>query len=219
MIGVRANDAEHPVVAEFFELFKTPWEFYRSEAQYDVLICSDTRFRNSSAKLVLVYGAGQRTFDRENGIEILSQRSNTVLSYKGDRIPIYGNCSTFKNAGIHALVDEHTLEPAALEIALPGQTLVRVGFDLFQEIRYLLTRGQPSSHARIPALELHIALLRNLIITRSIPLLEIAPIPAGYNFIACLTHDVDHAGIRNHKCDHTMFGFLYRAVVGSLINF
>jgi hypothetical protein len=219
MIGVLANDAEHPVVSEFFELFKTPWEFYRSEVQYDVLICSDTRFRNSSAKLVLVYAAEQKTFDRENDIEILSQRSNTVLSYKGDRIPVYGNCLTFKGAGIHALVDEETGESAALEITARGQTFARVGFDLFQEIRYLLTRGQPSTHARIPTLELHIALLRDLIITRSIPLLEIAPVPTGYNFIACLTHDVDHVGIRNHKWDHTMFGFLYRAIVGSLINF
>jgi hypothetical protein len=219
MIGVLANDAEHPVVSEFFELFKTPWEFYHSDVQYDVLICSDTPLGNSSAKLVLVYAAEQRTFDRENDIEVLSQRSNTVLLYKGDRIPVYGNCLTFKGAGIRPLVDEDTGESAALEITVREQAFVRVGFDLFQEIRHLLTRGQPSSHARIPTLELHIALLRDLITTGSIPLLEIAPVPAGYNFIACLTHDVDHVGIRNHKWDHTMFGFLYRAIVGSLINF
>jgi len=34
----------------------------------------------------------------------------------------------------------------------------------------------------------------------------------------CLTHDVDHASIRRHKFDHTMFGFLYRATLGSLFN-
>ena len=38
------------------------------------------------------------------------------------------------------------------------------------------------------------------------------------NFIACLTHDVDHIGIRNHKFDHTMFGFLYRATLGSVLD-
>lgn len=219
MIAVLANDAEHPAVSEFFELFKTPWEFYRIDSPCDVLICSDAPLRNSSAKLVLVYGGEQKTFDQENGIEILSQRSGKVLSYKGDRIPIYGNCLTFKGAGLHPLVDECTHEPAALEIASPTQTLVRVGFDLFQEIRHLLSRGQPSVHARIPALELHIALLRDLIINCSIALVEIPPVPAGFNFIACLTHDVDHVGIRSHKYDHTMFGFLYRAIIGSLINF
>ena len=30
MIGVIADPAEHNVVREFFELFKTPWEFYRA---------------------------------------------------------------------------------------------------------------------------------------------------------------------------------------------
>lgn len=219
MIAVLANDAEHPVVTEFFELFKTPWDFYRSDLACDVLICSDIQPQNSSAKLVLIYGAEQKNFDRENGIEILSQCSSPVLSYKGDRIPVYGNCLTFKEAGMHTLVDERTREPAALEIASQGQRLVRVGFDLFQEIRHLLTRGQPLAHAGIPALELHIAVLREFIINSSITLVEIPPIPAGSKFIACLTHDVDHPGIRNHKCDHTMFGFLYRAIIGSLIDF
>jgi len=219
MIAVLADDAERAVVSEFFELFKTPWEFYRSDLQYDVLICSHAQFQNSSAKLVLIYGDGHRGFDRENGIEILSQRSDAVLSYKGDRIPIYGSCLTFKGAGIVALVEEQTGESTGLEIASREQKFLRLGFDLFEQIRLLLTHGQPSIHAHIPTLDLHIALLRDLITTRSIPLVEIAPVPAGYNFIACLTHDIDHAGIRNHKCDHTMLGFLYRALVGSLINF
>ena len=50
-------------------------------------------------------------------------------------------------------------------------------------------------------------------------LVEILPVPAGYHFIVCLTHDVDHPSVRYHKCDRTMFGFLYRATVGSVINF
>ena len=43
------------------------------------------------------------------------------------------------------------------------------------------------------------------------------PVPAGYDFMGCLTHDVDFVGIRDHKWDHTMWGFLYRATVGSLL--
>jgi hypothetical protein len=219
MIGVVASDAERTVICEFFELLKTPWEFYDSDSQYDVLICSNALFRKSSAKLVLVYGTDQRTFDQENGIEIRSRFSNTVLSYKNDRIPIYRDCLTFQSATGHSLVDNQTREPVLLEIASSGQTLVRIGFDLFEEVRYLLTCGQPLSHARIPALEIHIAVFRDLIVDHSISLLEIPPVPAGYNFIVCLTHDVDHVGIQNHKFDHTMFGFLYRATIGSLINF
>jgi hypothetical protein len=92
-----------------------------------------------------------------------------------------------------------------------------VGFDLFQEIAYLLTKGQPSEFAELPTVELHIALLREWILKAAVDLVEIPPVPAAGNFIVCLTHDVDHVGVRNHKFDHTIFGFLYRATVGSLV--
>jgi hypothetical protein len=42
MIGVIADPAEHGVVREFFELFKTPWEFYRRDRQYDVCSAPET---------------------------------------------------------------------------------------------------------------------------------------------------------------------------------
>jgi peptidoglycan/xylan/chitin deacetylase (PgdA/CDA1 family) len=96
--------------------------------------------------------------------------------------------------------------------------MVRIGYDLLHEIRNLLIVGQPSRNANMPALELHIAFLRDLITGAGIPLVEIPPVPDGYRFIACLTHDVDHPSIRQHKCDHTMFGFLYRSVFVSLRN-
>lgn len=219
MIGVLADDTEHSVVHEFFELFKTPWEFYRSGYDYDVLLCSNQHYRHSSAKLALVYSNEENEFDRQKGIGILSRRSNGVLLYGEDRIPIYGSCLTFRRGGTHVLVEDSTREPAGVRVCSGEQTLVRIGFDLFQEIRHLLTQGQPLGHARIPTLELHIDLLRSLILSCSIPLVEIPASPAGYNFIACLTHDVDHVGIRFHKFDHTMFGFLYRATIGSLIKF
>ena len=48
MIGVIANPSERSIVNEFFELFKTPWEFYRSDRHYDVLLCSgDASFEPS----------------------------------------------------------------------------------------------------------------------------------------------------------------------------
>lgn len=217
MIAVVAKEEEHPLVREFFELFKTPWEFYRSDREYEVLICSSDWFEESSAKLVLVYGSGENPFDRKKRIQIRSQRPNAVLTQEDGRLPVYGNCLTFHAGGSRILTVENTQEAAGLTINAGHQTLVRLGFDLFQEVRHLLTRGQPSAQARIPTLELHIALIRDLIVRCSIPLVEIPPIPDGRNFIACLTHDVDHVGIRNHKCDHTMFGFLYRAVIGSVV--
>jgi hypothetical protein len=65
---------------------------------------------------------------------------------------------------------------------------------------------------------MHIGFLRDLILRGSAPLVEIPPVPDGFRFIACLTHDVDHPSIRHHGWDHTTFGFLYRAVVGSIVD-
>ena len=95
--------------------------------------------------------------------------------------------------------------------------LARIGYDLFSEVRTLLTLGQPPANAGIPTLEVHIAFLRDLITGRGISLVEIPPVPEGFQFVACLTHDVDHPSIRQHKLDHTMVGFLLRAIFGSLV--
>ena len=218
MIGVLANESDHSVVAEFFELFKTPWEFYRVGVRYDVLMCSNRSAPDNSAKLVLIYGSLPSSFDQTHGIKTGSLGPNRILASGGDRIPIYGKCLAFQTGGVPVLLDERTKEPVMVELASEKQAFVRIGFDLFHEIRYLIGCGQPVENAGIPALELHIELLRDLIVSRFIPLVEIPPIPLGHNFTTCLTHDVDHAGIRNHKFDHTMFGFLYRALVGSVVN-
>ena len=61
MIGVIADPAEHDVVREFFELFKTPWEFYRERSS--IRCCALCRRGPESTlprNLVIVY-AGRRT--------------------------------------------------------------------------------------------------------------------------------------------------------------
>jgi peptidoglycan/xylan/chitin deacetylase (PgdA/CDA1 family) len=218
MIGVLANDADHPVVREFFELFKTPWEFHRRDRLYEVILCANDGLPENAAKLVLIYGAGAKPNDRDQGLAVSAPGPGALLLYQGSAIPIYGNCVTFSGPGIPMLRDQRTQEPGAVETKLNGRKSVRFGFDLFQEVRHLLTRGQPVAYAEIPTLEMHIAVLRDLIIGSAITLAEIPPVPVGHNFMACLTHDVDHVGVRNHRCDHTMLGFLYRATLGSLIN-
>ena len=103
-----------------------------------------------------------------------------------------------------------------MKIEKREQTFYRIGFDLFREVEHLLRSGQPPQHAPMPTLDIHIQLLRDCILSAGIPLVEIPPFPPGYRFIACLTHDVDFVGIRRHKFDLTMFGFIYRALFGSL---
>ena len=218
MIGVLAHESEHAVISEFFELFKTPWEFYRGGLHYDVLICSETSIPKNSAKLVLIYGDKPTPFDNEHKIEISGARSSRVLVAKEDRIPIYGRSVTLDGSGDPVLTDEETLQPTAMEFRFQEQKIIRLGFNLFFEIEHLLRHGQPTAYSAIPTLDLHIALLRDAIIGCAVLLAEVPPLPANYNFIVCLTHDVDHAGIRHHKWDHTTIGFLFRATVGSLVN-
>lgn len=218
MIGVVSNPGEEGLVREFFELFKTPWEFYRPNEQYDVVLLAreDATAQGVTAGLIVVYAGKETRFDREKKIKVASCRSGGMASYKGSRFPIYGDVVTFLDEDQDFLREEQFRQPAGVREHSCGTNLARVGYDLFRELRTLLAGSQPPEHADIPTVELHITLLRDLIVESNLPLVEIPPIPERYAFIACLTHDVDHPSIRLHRWDHTAFGFLYRAVIGSI---
>jgi hypothetical protein len=217
MIGVVAEDFELAAVTEFFELFKSPWEPYQQDRHYDVLLSSANRVPESDATLVLIYGSNEHASDRREGTSARGAQGPKVISVWGERIPIYGSCRVLEKNTDELLFYQAQQLSALSRKEGDQQTLVRIGFDLFQEIRYLLTVGQPLEFAGTPTLELHIAMLRRLIIRARLPFVEILPAPTGYRFIVCLTHDVDHPRVRHHVFDHTMFGFLYRAVFGSTI--
>lgn len=218
MIGVVANSSEEAAVREFFELFKTPWEFYEPHRKYEVILCAGAgNFDENAAKLVLIYSGLKLPLDDAERVQFADAGNDAcTLPYKGFRVPIYGDHLFFReNTGaspVRELPNSAIYRPQSL-----GREVVRIGYDLFAEVRTLLTTGQPSVNAAVPALDLHIALLRELIVTSGVTLAEIPPVPDGFRFIACLTHDVDHPMIRRHKFDRTMFGFLYRAICGSLV--
>jgi hypothetical protein len=217
MIGVIADSADREIVREFFEMFKTPWEFYRRDRRYEVLLCAAGDEFDETAKLILIYAGKKTHLDDKH--KIGGQRSHAcILSGQGKRLPIYGDTITFQEKGSGLLTDEESRQCVAYLDRSCDRVLARIGYNLFSEVRTLLSVGQPPANANIPALEQHIAFLRDLITGCGVPLAEIPPVPDGYRFIACLTHDVDHPSIRQHKWDHTTLGFLYRAVFGSLRN-
>ena len=56
MIGIIADPVEDLIVREFFELFKTPWENYRSDLLYEVVICvGEAKLDRPAARLIVVY--------------------------------------------------------------------------------------------------------------------------------------------------------------------
>lgn len=207
MIGVIADPADHEVAREFFELFKTPWEFYRPERVYDVVLCNGGMREGLAAALVVEYVCDGRA----NGDQSLS-----FVLHSSDRIAVYGGVEAFPKAAGSFLFEEQSNEAVGYKESTGSGTQARIGYDLFAEVRTLLTDGQPAANAMEAALELHIGVLRSLILGCGITLVEIPPVPEGHPFIACLTHDVDHPSLRRHELDHTALGFVMRATVGSL---
>lgn len=216
-IGVRCSESEEDSAREFFELFKTPWEFAVAGKHYPVLVTTPAGAPAADAALVVHYCAQATGFDALHGVAVELLPSGCAVRCGAHTLPIYGRLAAF-----HGGQERHVyrVPPPAQPGPRAGgseRLTVRVGYDLFREVAWLLQEGQPPAHALFPTLDLHIALLREWIVGAGIPLVEIPPTPWGHPFIACLTHDVDFAGIRRHKFDHTVWGFLYRATAGSLV--
>jgi peptidoglycan/xylan/chitin deacetylase (PgdA/CDA1 family) len=220
MIGVVAKGTEIKAVHEFFQLFKTPWEFYVPRHSYDVLIVtSDELPPHPTAKVLAIYNSKKTGFESQKNLATRSIENHPWLVWDGVEFPVYGDVLAFEGREGVFLKLKGRADAVGLEFGEAPLRTFRVGYDLFQEVSYLLTQGQPGVHAHLPTLEIHIALLRSLMVNSGISFVEVPAVPAGYDFMACLTHDVDFVGIRQHKFDHTMWGFLYRALVGSLLDF
>src|SRR5262245_28485299 len=132
MIGVLAQPDDHDTVREFFELFKTPWEFCRRDRNYRVLLVADGTPIDRSAELMLVYGSRSTAFDQACNRIPGSPRSKTIVSWDGQCIPIYGNVVGFGAAGrAHEVILPDTAETVVWVRRVERQTFVRVGYDLF----------------------------------------------------------------------------------------
>jgi len=219
MIGVIAKEHEVETVREFFQLFKTPWEIYRENRKYEVVIAASEKAPSAGAGLILFYSGGATEFDFDKGLDPKISNERVIRDDLGFSIPIYGRVLTFCKQEKTWLALELSGAPVAIEVGISDQKVVRIGYDLFAEIAVLLVRGQPLEFAQIPAIDRHIAILRKLILNSGQLLLEIPPAPGGHDFIVCLTHDVDFAGIRSHRLDRAFFGFMYRALLGSVVGF
>ncbi len=219
MIGVVARAEESEVAREFFELFKTPWEFWRPDGRYDVLVDThDGTSAHRPARIVFLYGSTAGAFDDQRVRHPAPPREGATLCWRGDCFPVYGRCAPLWPDGTSPdLVFRDTREPATAVTHADERIVVRIGYDLFHEVRFLLVNGQPRAQAGVPTVDRHISLLREWIVRSGVPLVEIPPAPPGHRFMVCLTHDMDHPAIRFHRFDHTMMGFLHRAVVGSLV--
>ena len=219
MIGVLAKAEQAAVVEEFFELFKTPWEFYRSGQAYDVVIASANEVPEIKPKLFILSSAASTNLDAGMDLAARKGEQNATLSHLDTCFPVYGDLLIFADSSRGTPCVTTKSGAAGIMVEAPGSRIIRLGYDLFEEVRCLLSAGQPCEHANVPTLDVHVAMLRDWILEAGISFLEIPATPAGYDFSVCLTHDIDFVGIRNHKFDHSMWGFVYRATFGAILRF
>jgi hypothetical protein len=218
VIGVLSKDSEVRAVQEFFQLFKTPWEFCVPSKRYDLVIVTQEEIpQDLSAGALVIFSSHALAFDDEVGLETTSCRRCGWVEWQGIEFPVYGHLAAFQSVDEPLLTQRQTCEVVGSLLRSSDRPTVRIGIDLFYEVAFLLTHGQPAENARFATLDTHIELLRTIMVSLRVPFVEVPPVPAGYDFMACLTHDVDFVGLRDHKWDHTVWGFLYRATVGSLL--
>src|ERR1700720_3232486 len=127
MIAVATNSEHRAAASEFFELFKTAWEFYRSGEKYDAVICCGVIPGDIRASLVLVYASNDLSFDQQHELQVLRQdRSGEMPSYRGWRLPVYaGLASVVANGKRHGLVAGKTTYSFAAETRIAGQLFIR----------------------------------------------------------------------------------------------
>ena len=213
MIGVICAKNKVPLVAEFFELFKVPWEWCVEAKPYDVVIMAGGGDVIPQARLIVVFGSERKSCDMGPVTSLTSTAEAVLLEYESCKIPIYGKLACFERYDESILAVMGTAEIVGVEYSSQGQTIIRLGYDLFDEVQYLLEHGQPVEQAPIPTLDIHIGLLRKWIVNAGVCLVEVPPVPSGYDFVTCLTHDVDFIRIRDHPLfDRSVGGFIARSL-------
>jgi hypothetical protein len=215
LIGIALDSSNSVAISEFFELFKTPCERFRTGANYDVLISDQADVSTPDTRLVILI-CRNRDLACE-GTE-LGSPGPRMLRIGEVTFPVYTGISRVTEGRPLVTIDR-TGECVGSRLCENGIMVVYLGYDFFEETRYQLIYGQPVDFARFPTLDIHIANLRSWILDAGAPLIEIPPVPYGAKFFACLSHDVDFGGIRYHRCDRTMAGFVYRAFVKSVVRF
>ena len=168
MIGVLVKKEDYDIVQEFFELFKTPWEFYDPNHQYEVVLVAKPDASLVKAPLVILFGSFEIS---EKGKNVSQKKLEASLILKRGCLPLYGECLIYDQMPVELPVMGCT-GSAAIRQCYDWGTEIRLGFDLFNECRFLLSDGQPKVNAGMPSLENHIDLLRNMILNSGVELVE-----------------------------------------------
>jgi hypothetical protein len=216
MIVVAPDHEREFGIEEFFELFKTPWRYWRQGCEAlglgDVLVATGSFPEGTAPARGILLGSRSSCLDEEMGVQGRHVDGARKVLWGTWELPVYTGLLTFASAPSVLCVEGQSGDPVAYTIQRAGFKIIRLGYDLFKEVELLLCCGQSIQFAHIPTLEIHIAVLRALLLHLGMPVLEIPPRPHKLDFVTCLTHDVDFMGIKEHGLDRSVIGFALRAL-------
>ncbi len=135
MIGVSTLEDLRPVVAEFFELFKTPWEFARPDVEYPVVLFDNhVPPADCNAPLVLIFGALPIPGDELAGalpVERGAQLFHRLRVAQCD-VPIYGEMVAFDDPPDPSGITEPVSGRSVVVRRRANQgSAIRIGYSLF----------------------------------------------------------------------------------------
>src|SRR5436190_14748959 len=138
LIGVISKPGQAAVVEEFFELFKTPWELYAPGRAYDVVVATSDDVPDVETDLLVLYGAETKIADARYGITADSRHRDVCLDCEDTLLPIYGELLTFVQGGTAIPCVTSAAGVAGLRVDSTDCTVIRLGYDVFDEVQRLL---------------------------------------------------------------------------------
>jgi hypothetical protein len=83
VIGVVGQARQTAVIQEFFQLFKTPWEFCQPGKTYDVVVATAEPVPTVATRLLVLYGGAREDGESPGGDGEVSRRRAGLLEYRG----------------------------------------------------------------------------------------------------------------------------------------
>ena len=191
MIAYLADDPTRAAAAELFELLKIPAQPFEPSGRYECVISNGPAPEQASLARILLFSAEATHFDADHAVAVEPLAERTVTAEGGrERWNLVTRLSAVEARGEPVLLTGKG-RCAGRQLDMGAE---RYGFDLFGETAALLAHGQPEADALVPALELHLELLRSRL-RRLVPLVEIPPLPWGHDLVVGLSHDIDSLSV------------------------
>ena len=143
-----SQEHETEAIEEFFQLFKTPWELYRAGETYDVVLAAGKVGRGDGPIGSRLWLQQQRSIDRRTGSIQIAQPKAPLSAGVETRFRCMAN-STFKPNGQPVICAQPPLRLRRWKSGRESR-IIRLGYDLFDEIAFLLAAGRPVSNALVP---------------------------------------------------------------------